>query len=749
MTPLKIALRVVLLVATGFDCVAQRTDEIEEINSRISLTELHPFDKSYKPYATEAVRSARKLQLPAEEGKALRALASFTLEASNPSVAAFDSARKILLQSRLLAEKSNDSSAIAWTNCLIGKMHYFKGYWIRGATKELDSVRLYLEPAIRYGSRYGIKSLLSECYHYYSLSLRGESSNFQTIVNLKLDALTYNDSVQQPVLRARILNHLGSLYLNFGGGLKGESLAYFERALRIAKGIGAADITTSILSDISDYYMLLNQKEKSLRYFNEAINVARKAGLPKREASLYFQAGRIYLHFEVFDSAVTNFKYCAIAHDKLNQQWAIPICRGFMAKGYLLNHQRDSARMLIAGLDREVADLIKNKSEFFSVKEILQVIVSVYEQLHDNEGLARNQARLINLQDSVYSKQNQADFEGALAARNLELERQKAKIYEYEKLIRDNEIVRQRTVILIMVVTLVILIFFAFGMLYYSRVLRKLNLKLKQSAETIESQKEELVTMLHNLKNMQGQLVSAEKMASLGHLAAGVAHELNNPLNFISGGVWVMEEVFGKLIAGNISLEEKKQVFKESMTMFKNINNGVERMASIIDSLQVFTNPRETLTESSETDLAECIDASLILLKSKLEGQSVTVTRSYSSCMVKAHSGRLSQVFINLIDNAIYAVKDRPADDRKLEISVTMTDDTASVHFTDNGSGIPEEIRNNIFHAFFTTKDTGQGTGLGLFICHSIMEEFGGGLSFTSKVDAGTTFTVSLIRSKF
>lgn len=749
MTPFKIVLLVVFELAIGFGCIAQHKDEIDEVNSRISLAEIHAFDRSYRHYATEAVRLARKLRLPIEEGKALRALANFTLESSNPSVAAFDSTRKILLQSKSLAERSNDSTALAWTNCMIGKMHFFKAYWIRGASKHLDSVRLCLEPTIRYGSRNGIKPLLSECYHYYSLSLRGESSNFRTILNLKLDALFYNDSITQPALRARILNHLGSLYLNFGGGLKGESLKYFERARAIARGIGAADISTSILSDISDYYMLHSRKKESLRYFNEAIDVARKSGLSKREASLYFQAGRIYLHFEVFDSAVSYFKYCAIAHEKLNQRWAIPICRGFMAKGYLLNHQRDSAKMLIAGLDREVADLIKNKSEFFSVKEILQVIVSVYAQLHDNEGLARNQARLINLQDSVYSKQNQADFEGALAARNLELERQKAKLYEYEKAISDSEIVKQRTVILVMVVTLVILIFVAFGMYYYSHVLRKLNQKLKQSTETIESQKEELVIMLDNLKSMQGQLVSAEKMASLGHLAAGVAHELNNPLNFISGGVSVMEEVFGRLMAGNISLDEKKVAFKESLTIFKNINNGVDRMASIIDSLQIFTNPRETLTESSETDIAECIDASLILLKSKLEGESVTVIRSYTSCRVRAHSGRLSQVFINLIDNAIYAMKERQRDSRKLEVLLTLTDDTARIDFTDNGSGIPEEIKNNIFNAFFTTKDTGQGTGLGLFICHSIVEEFGGNLTFTSTRNAGTTFTATLNRSRF
>ncbi|HNC32211.1 MAG TPA: tetratricopeptide repeat protein, partial [Cyclobacteriaceae bacterium] len=221
---------------------------------------------------------ARKLRLPIEEGKALRALADFTLESSNPSVAALDSTRRILLQSKSLAERSNDSTALAWTNCLIGKMHFFKAYWIRGASKHLDSVRLRLEPAIRYGSGNGIKPLLSECYHYYSLSLRGESSNFQTIVNLKLDALFYNDSITQPALRARILNHLGSLYLNFGGGLKGKSIEYFERARVIAQGIGAADICTSILSDLSDYYMLHNRKKESLRYFNEAIGVARKAG---------------------------------------------------------------------------------------------------------------------------------------------------------------------------------------------------------------------------------------------------------------------------------------------------------------------------------------------------------------------------------------------------------------------------------------------------------------------------------------
>lgn len=735
--------------AVGQSAIKNDEDAATVIRAHIMRAETHAFDKTFRHHAVQALDLARQFSLPAEEGNALRALAAFTLEDSNPSPAALDSANQLVRQSLSLAQAGNDSSAMAWSNCLLGKLHYARGYWIRGMARALDSARSYLQPAIQYGLKHEMKTLLSECYHYYSLSLRGDINNFQTIVNLKLDALAYNDSLSQQLLRARILNHMGSLYLNFGGGLKTNSLSYFERALFIARKIGASDVMTSVLSDMSDYYMLLGQKEESLRYFHDAIEVARKGKLFKREASLYFQAGRIYLHFQDYKPAITNFKYCAVAHEKLGQQWAVPICRGFMAKGYLLNHQRDLAAMLIAGLDREVGDLIRNKSEFFSVKEILQVVISVYGQLNDTEGLARNQARLINLQDSVYSKQNQADFEGALAARNLELARQKTKMYEYERAIAQGKISRQRLVIFIMIGAVAILFLVAFGLSYYLRALRRLNQKLQKQSETIESQKQELISMVDNLKSMQGQLVSSEKMASLGHLAAGVAHELNNPLNFISGGVSVMEEFFGRIMTGNISLEDKKILFKESMIIFKNINNGVDRMSSIIESLQIYTNPREALTESSETDIADCVDASLILLKSKLEGESITIIRSYSTCKVRAHSGRLSQVFINLIDNAIHATAVRERNNRKLEIGMIMNDDTVRIDFTDNGTGIPEEVRNNIFHAFFTTKETGKGTGLGLFICHSIIDEFGGSLTFSTEVGKGTTFSVVLSLSKF
>lgn len=255
---------------------------------------------------------------------------------------------------------------------------------------------------------------------------------------------------------------------------------------------------------------------------------------------------------------------------------------------------------------------------------------------------------------------------------------------------------------------------------------------------------DELRSTNEKLIATQKQLVVSEKMASLGQLTAGIAHEINNPINFISGGVQalhgLLQELFDKGATLNSKeLEERKQDIKDLMG---SMTNGVMRTATIIKSLRQFSSPSEIIAEEP-VDIHESIENAVLLLGSKLFDAHIVITKECTAITkVKANPSQISQVFINLIDNAIFALSEKK-DDRIIRIRTFENAQNLIITIADNGGGIPEAVQPRIFEPFYTTKEVGKGTGLGLFICYSIIQKHNGSITFTSD-SKGTTFEIML-----
>lgn len=306
---------------------------------------------------------------------------------------------------------------------------------------------------------------------------------------------------------------------------------------------------------------------------------------------------------------------------------------------------------------------------------------------------------------------------------------------------------------------------------YEIELTKQYNKKLEMR---VQERTQELTEALENLKQTQAQLVQSEKMSGLGQLVAGIAHEINNPISFISGNlIHFIEYAEGLLTL--VELYEQAfpdlpiaiQDFKESLDLdfvredlprlISSIRGGSDRIREIVVKLRNFSRMDES--ERKEADIHEGIDSTLVMLQHRLDANQIELSKEYGELPpVECYPGQLNQVFINILMNAIDAVSDRPevspgkalseggeTVNRKISIKTQLQGDVVAIRITDNGKGILPEVQNQIFNPFFTTKEVGQGTGLGLAISYEIIvKKHHGKIQCQSHPNQGTEFTLEI-----
>lgn len=302
------------------------------------------------------------------------------------------------------------------------------------------------------------------------------------------------------------------------------------------------------------------------------------------------------------------------------------------------------------------------------------------------------------------------------------------------------------------------------------RLIREQNVVLEQKVEERTSEltesNESLHATLKHLKEAQSQLVEAEKMASLGQLTAGVAHEINNPINFVTSSVaplkrdinmiWeTLDEVENVALNDELTLSEKQSritAYKEDIDLeylrtevdflLKGMSEGANRTAEIVKSLRIFSRVDEDTLKFA--DINEGLESTMVILNSLIQ-QGIEVVKNYGNLPpIECYAGKLNQVFLNVLTNAIYAInkkfQNNPGGILILKTGLTEDESFMYVSIADNGIGIPPEIRDKIFEPFFTTKDVGEGTGLGMSIAYNTIAKHNGKIVVDSVVGEGTVF---------
>lgn len=270
-----------------------------------------------------------------------------------------------------------------------------------------------------------------------------------------------------------------------------------------------------------------------------------------------------------------------------------------------------------------------------------------------------------------------------------------------------------------------------------TKELEKTNLELKLSNNKLQKQSIEVNKTLENLYNTQNQLIESEKMASIGILTAGVAHEINNPLNFIKTGLYSIETTLENPEYFN-NPDELKSTQKEILS---NIEEGITRISNIIKSLHHFNRSSETLFEKCHinTIINNCIIA---LEKDVTPDITIETDFSNDELITIGNDGKLHHLFLQIISNAIQSIDKVGV----ITISARLTDlkDKVIITISDTGIGIPKNILKRVFDPFFTTKEAGLGTGLGLSISYEIIKEHKGEINISSEENMGTTILIEL-----
>ena len=295
-----------------------------------------------------------------------------------------------------------------------------------------------------------------------------------------------------------------------------------------------------------------------------------------------------------------------------------------------------------------------------------------------------------------------------------------------------------------------------------------LEQKVNARTEELLKTNENLNSAMDELKDAQIQLVDAEKMASLGQLTAGIAHEINNPINFVKSNIGPLQMDIDDLISiidayqpvHEIPVDEIPDKLKEvkrlkdkiDIDYLKNevenlvsgIRDGAERTVEIVKGLRTFSRLDEG--EIKTVNIYEGLDSTIVLLRNMLN-ENIIIEKDYQADgVIECFPGKLNQVFMNIIGNAIHAIKlkgDR-TEKNYIRIFSTVVDGMLELHIKDTGVGMPDEVRRKIFDPFFTTKEVGEGTGLGLSIVYKIIFMHFGKIDVQSSPGNGAEFIISL-----
>ncbi len=279
------------------------------------------------------------------------------------------------------------------------------------------------------------------------------------------------------------------------------------------------------------------------------------------------------------------------------------------------------------------------------------------------------------------------------------------------------------------------------------------SLEQKVQERTLELEKAN-----NELKEAQAMMVHSEKMRSLGELVAGIAHEINNPINFIYGNIMILDkynkdmfDLIEKYIENEESLAPEKRIEIEKLKneididflkddikeLIRSCVEGTERTKNIILDLKNFSRMEEMVM--TQFDIPKEIDTTLNILNNKYKNR-ITVHKNYEENLpkIEAYGGQLNQVFMNILDNAAAAIEGNG----DVYIDVKRLGDNVEIKFKDTGKGIKKENLSKVFDPFFTTKPVGQGTGLGMSISYRVIQNHYGSINVESEVGQGATFTI-------
>jgi C4-dicarboxylate-specific signal transduction histidine kinase len=565
--------------------------------------------------------------------------------------------------------------------------------------EEIASIRWIAEAKLAIGSLYDFLGVNEDATEYLVEAL----ASFEIL----------NDSVKQ----ASTLMQIGNTFFylkQFDTALK-----KFNQVSEFGRALNDTSLIISGLNARAAVYGNISKMDSALILFKEAHALARQYGSLQQEILAYYNMGDVHLYSGRRTQALEVFQDLENYYDlKTNSPKHLSSLYNSMTKAYVDKKNLEMAKKY----SEKTLHALQENMRLTEYPEYFLHLFRIDSLEQNYEQALAHYTRYKELNDSV----SNASFRERVANLDIFYELQ-SKENQIERLTLDNQFkdlkIRQKrltnygyTVLSLLMLTIVFLVIRSYR-------------KIQEKNTLLEKQKEDL-------KAAQQRLVQSEKMASIGTLTAGIAHEINNPLNFISGGLNIIQE-----LQESLDWEGREKDQQRCMQASKMAFDGLDRSISIVKALMTFSHRGGS--KKAETDLNETIDNTLMFLSSKISDD-IQIVKKYSlEKTVPVFPEKMHQVIINILDNAIFAVNRETSGPKIITISTGKKGNKMILSFTNTGPSIAEEHLDQLFDPFFTTKDPGQGTGLGLSICYTLVSEHGGEIDARNTRD-GVIFTVSI-----
>jgi signal transduction histidine kinase len=534
-------------------------------------------------------------------------------------------------------------------------------------------------------------------------------------------------------------DNIAGIYLNIA--LLYNSAKDYDKAIFYAKKADSIINTNkfetlSIYSslDIGDIYEKSNMLDSALAYTKKCYAKSVAANNNLITGTALNNLGNIYAKSGNFSEAYKNYKAALPLLDSANDYNTY--AESMLGLARIFDHKKEIDSAIVFGI--KSFDISYSNQFLLKALDASIFLSHLYKEKNNSDSAFAYQETMVGLKDSIESREKIKQLQ------NIEFgEELRSRELEEEKMQITNEI---RTYALLGGIAVFMLIAFIFYR--NSRLRRKTN-------QILEKQKSELQTALLELKNTQAQLIHSEKMASLGELTAGIAHEIQNPLNFVNNFSEVNNELVAEMQTeidkGN--LEEVKAIANDIQENGQKINHHGKRADAIVKGM--LQHSRKNSGQKEPTDINALADEFLKLsyqgIRAKDKSFNANIKTDFDLRIGKINivPQDIGRVFLNLYNNAFYAVAEKNKQhtdsyNPTVSVSTKKSGNKILITVSDNANGIPDQILDKIFQPFFTTKPTGEGTGLGLSLSYDIIKSHGGELKVKNQEGGGAAFVISL-----
>jgi two-component system NtrC family sensor kinase len=682
--------------------------------------------------ANEALTISKKINYPTGEAYALINIAAVKAQKSSKQ-----DAYATLQQVYTMAENSGDNTLMVNVLLNMGR--------VKTQTADNQQALGYMLKAETLAQTLPNKSLLSRSQRTISSFYMNSVSDYPKAMDWILKSINTAE-------KANDLNNLSQSWANIASlynviGDHEQALVYYKKALEANKKLGNITVAFSLLNNIGERYRLMGDYPNAIKAYNEGIsgtkNLYNIELMQSNLADVYLSLNNLPLSFKYGFTSLTGAQ-------KIGDTEGVAWIDGIIGGAYLKANKPDSA-LYYANLGLAAA---KQTGTIEFMRDNSGVLTKAYARKKDFANAYKYQGLFVAYRDSMLS--TQVTSQTALLQYNYDLAKKQAQITELnqDKKLQNSYLIVTLIVLALIGITVVIL-------LRNNRQKQKANNLLSKQKHIIEEQRDQTNKALAELKLTQKQLIQSEKMASLGELTAGIAHEIQNPLNFVNNFAEVSVELIDEMEneLNNGAKEDAIAIAADIKQNLEKIRHHGKRADGIVKGM--LQHSRTGSTTKEVTDINNLADEYLRLayhgLRAKDKSFNADLVTHYAENLPKANvlPQDIGRVLLNLFTNAFYAVhqKQKTAGaDYKPTVEVitegftnALGDKWIRVKVKDNGTGMPEDIKEKIMQPFFTTKPTGQGTGLGLSLSYDIVVKgHAGEIDVETKEDDYTVFTISI-----